>query len=170
MAEQTSLFEEPEKRGVKLAYGEETLASARAAVAAGREQGIVCPCCDQLVKVYKRKLNSQMAMAAMWMSKFDDYVPMHTAPPEILLNREYSRLALWWLAEAMPGKNGVGARRGMWRLTDLGRAFVKAKARVPAYMLVLNGAVVDASRETISIDEVKGFNMDEVWNGPTEVR
>ncbi len=165
MAEQTSLFDEPDRREVELAYQEETLASARAAVVAGREKGIVCPCCDQLVKVYKRKLNAQMASAAVWLSQFDGYVPIHTAPPKILLNREYSRLALWWIAEAQPGKNHVGARRGMWRLTDLGRSFVKAGARVPAYMMVLNGAVVDASRETISIDEVEGFDMDEVWNG-----
>lgn len=157
----------PETRSVSLAYESPTLEQARAAVRQGRDDGIVCPCCDQLVKVYRRKINAQMAMAAAWMAKRGDgdYIDMTAAPPEILRNREYSRMALWMLVEAEPGRKSNGSRRGRWRLTDLGRKFVSGEARVPQSLYVLNGKVVDASRETIAISEVDGFSLDEVWNG-----
>ncbi len=168
--EQLDLLDGPTRpvtRTVSLAYESQTLEQARDAVREGRDDGIVCPCCDQLVKVYRRKINAQMATAAAWMARRggDGYIDMSTAPPEILRNREYSRLALWMLVEAEPGRNASGSKRGRWRLTDLGRSFVRGSLRVPRCLYVLNGKVVDASRETLTIAEVEGFSLDEVWNG-----
>ncbi len=171
---QTTMFDEPEeeKLPVALAYKEQTLQEARDAVKAGRSAGIVCPCCDQLVKVYRRKLNLQMARALYWMSRTPagHYQDMTEAPADIIRNREYSRLALWMLAEPEPGRNHVGSKRGRWRLTHEGRLFVDGVIRVPEAVYVLNGKVVDVSRETVKITDVKGFHFMETWDDQATVR
>ncbi len=164
---QLSLLDEPEPGlAVSLEYCSPSLHSARQAVKAGRERGVVCPCCDQLVKVYKRRINLQMARAALWMSRTPpgQFVDMTKAPASIVRNREYSRLALWELAEAERGRNHAGAKKGRWRLTKGGRLFVDNVLRVPEYILVLNGKVIDVSRETTHIGRVKGFHFMETWD------
>lgn len=165
---QLDLLGEPEPRlGVSLEYCSPSLNSARQAVKVGREKGVVCPCCDQLVKVYKRRINLQMARAALWMSRTPTghYADMTKAPADIIRNREYSRLALWELAEAERGRNHAGSRKGRWRLTEGGKLFVDNVLRVPEHVMVLNGKVIDVSRETIHIGRVAGFNFMETWNG-----
>lgn len=165
---QLELLDEPDQRlKVSLEYCSPSLSSARAAVRDGREEGVICPCCDQLVKVYQRRINLQMARAALWMSgtPAGKYVDMTKAPADIIRNREYSRLALWGLAEAEPGRGSSGSRRGSWRLTEGGRLFVNGVLRVAEHVTVLNGRVIDVSRGTIGIGRVKGFDFMEVWNG-----
>lgn len=157
---------DPDVYPVQRAYDSESLVEARARVKAGRSAGIVCPCCDQLVKTYRRKLNLQMARALHWMSlaPAGEFRDMTRAPADIVRNREYSRLALWSLAEPEPGRNHAGAKRGRWRLTHEGRLFVDGVIRVPEAVYVLNGEVVDVSRETVKITDVRGFHFMETWN------
>lgn len=157
---------EPRRLEVALEYSSPSLNSARQAVKAGREQGVVCPCCDQLVKVYRRKLNLQMARAALWMSRTPTghFADMTKAPPSIIRNREYSRLALWMLAESEPGRNHAGSKRGRWKLTHEGRLFVDRITKVPEAVYVLNGEVIDVSCGTVGIADVKGFHFMETWD------
>lgn len=50
--------------------GSQTLAEARAHVIANRDEGTMCPCCGQLAKVYRRKLNASMALSLVWIYQY----------------------------------------------------------------------------------------------------
>jgi hypothetical protein len=123
-----------------------TLEWAKKWVIENRGTGVNCPCCDQFVKIYRRKVTSSMAMVLVAM-----YHQFKTMPPTVFLDvpdwmsktvahrypaatrgGDYAKLRYWGLIETQPGMlrpDGSG-RTGLWRITDYGNKFVRREATI----------------------------------------
>ena len=126
--------------------------------------GTSCPCCGQLVKAYKRKLNANMCKAlAIIYTRTNDGVYMHVQNVFSLLKlrataMDYSYLEKWKFIESDPNNNGH------WRITDKGKSFIQDHLVVPAYCLVYGGEVYEWSTDTVNMSEAltKRFKLEEV--------
>lgn len=160
-----------------------SLASAKLYLQAKLEQGTVCPCCSQYAKVYRRKINSGMAVALMvilrrtkrmmpyegWLHIPDDFKDSGELVG-VLKNRDYPKLRYWGLLEAFEGANldSDTPCSGKWRLTNKGVAFCMGEVRVPKYVFIYNGiALARAQVETVGIKDALGekFSYEELMRG-----
>lgn len=143
------------------------LADARAFVAANVEKGVACPCCDQFVRLYKRKLNTNMvrflcSLVRISMARGRDvWVNFKDCDFE---GRDYPYVALWGLAETRANDDASKKNSGQWRPTQKGLDFVLAGLRVPSHVHVLNNRVVGWSEDTVDVKSALGsaFNYDEL--------
>lgn len=141
------------------------------------KDGEHCPCCGQLVKLYRRSLSNA---PARWMIKLylhdgnegREYVYM----PEVLNTMRgtpsqggYGNLGQYWdLTDRMPGIRSDGSNRvGWWRLTDDGREFVLDHLTVPKYAYVYNSKLFDFDGPEWSIRDALGtkFDYNDLMNG-----
>ena len=140
--------------------GGSTIDEARLVVAAGATKGVDCPCCGQLVKMYKRGLSKSMVKWLMWLnSKMESDTSWVDVGRTSVRGGDYAKLAYWGLIEQEPakGENRPGKpikRSGLWRVTGTGKAFLKAKIRVPRYKLVYNGKVHGDVGADIGIEDI----------------
>jgi hypothetical protein len=126
--------------------------------------GTDCPCCGQLVKAYKRKLNANMCKAlAIIYTRTNDGVYIHVQNVFSLLKlrataMDYSYLEKWKFIESDPNNNGY------WRITSKGKSFVKDQICVSTYCLVYGGTVYEWSTDMITMSEAltKRFKLEEV--------
>lgn len=151
-----------------------TLAEARKHVAANSRDGVICPCCTQLVKVYRRKLNSGMARCLIHMYRYhaqhgDEWCHVH----HYLVERgqydgDFPKLRHWGLIEVLEGERADGSSRvGFYRITAQGRAFVREEVDAPRAVFLFNDkvlAVDEEERTTIRTALGDKFNYDELMN------
>lgn len=141
------------------------------------KKGVTCPCCNQFVKLYKRKLNQSMAFGLTIMYKlhtqkgFDNYLKMNLEIAKLKIpssNIEYPKLAYFKLIEEVPKPMTKDDKKntGLWRLTKKGVAFVEKSIEVPAYALIYNGKCWGYSDEKTNIITALGtkFNYNELMN------
>jgi hypothetical protein len=138
--------------------------------------GVICPCCQQVAKVYRRKLNRAMAYALIVLHRLHDEadevgwldVPRLLAKHglvTVLRSREYQKLCYWGLLETKGEKREDGGKAGKYRFTAMGHMFVANKLAVPRHMLIYNGVVLEIDRsEMVTIREALGdkFGYDEL--------
>lgn len=141
------------------------------------KKGVTCPCCNQFVKLYKRKLNQSMAYGLTIMYKlhtakgFDRYLKMNEEIAKLKIpssNIEYPKLAYFKLIQEVPKPMTKDDKKntGFWRLTKMGIDFVKGQIEVPAYALIYNGTCYGFSDEKINIIKALGtkFNYNELMS------
>ena len=105
------------------------------------ESGTNCPACGQLVKAYKRKLNSNMcrALAIIYSRTKSAGIYIHVQNEFTLLGlrataMDYTYLEKWKFIEANPDKSGH------WRVTDKGKAFVEGFKPVKVKVAVVRSS------------------------------
>ena len=158
----------------KLSVESDSLLHARTLLqaAALEPQGVVCPCCDQIAKVYPRAINATMAAVLLILA--DDYREhggLCVDVSEVLRNRnvaqrsggDWARLKYWGLIERQPG-------RARWRITDLGLEFAAGTLTVERELLVYDDEVVGTSDPTpVCIhDCIGGFDVGDLYQRPTD--
>ncbi|MBT8453898.1 MAG: hypothetical protein KJO40_18195 [Deltaproteobacteria bacterium] len=125
------------------------------------ENGAKCPCCGQDVKLYKRKLNSTMARALILIYRYFQrpnaeewlHVPSYLNWTQAL--GDVAKLHWWGVIEEKPEvRNDGSPRAGYYRITELGKAFVRNEASVIKYVYLYNKRAIrrknpDLSRTTI---------------------
>jgi len=138
--------------------------------------GVSCPCCGQLAKLYRRTLNSAMARALIAMVRLDDrhagvmvygggYRWHYVKSLPLIQGRhgggDFAKLRWWGLIAEMP-KGDAPQRRtsGMWRVTDLGRRWVFEADTVPRSVLIFDGQVQDICGKPIGVREALGRHFD----------
>lgn len=140
------------------------------------EDGAKCPCCNQFVKLYKRKLNSSMAHALILIYKFFEnnqdewlHVPSYlsrVSSSATVRGGDWSKLRYWGLIEAEKATRDDGSERvGTYRMTERGKEFILSQIRVPRHVYLYNQSpVFRADEETVSIREALGdkFNYAEL--------
>jgi len=126
METQTKLFfgEVPE--------GVEDINDGRLYVFSNYDKGVICPCCDQFAKKYKRKFNSTMARALIiiyragrdWVHLEELFKNTPKIPSSIRSNASILR---WWqMIRRKEGEKDDGnPNNGFYKITDLGIAFVE---------------------------------------------
>lgn len=131
------------------------------------KEGVQCPCCDQFCKLYKRKLNSQMAMWLMWLVvEYENDVGWVDIRRSPVRGGDYAKLVHWGLIEQMPKPVGDTTRRtsGHWRPTAKGIAFVHLRVTVPEKVHLYANNVVGFSEKHCDIRDALGkkFNYYEL--------
>jgi hypothetical protein len=136
-----------------------------------------CPCCGQLVKLYRRTLPNATArvMIAVWfLNEGRDYLYMPELLDQVGLTRTgqqggYCTYGHYWkLMKQQPGIRDDGSNRvGWWKLTDLGRRFVLCQATVPKYAHIYNSRCFGFSGPDWTIQHALGtkFNYSQLMAG-----
>lgn len=130
-------------------------------------EGVTCPCCGQLAKMYKRKINSTMARAAITMFRAGPSAGFMHVPSLPGDMHEVSQLVWWGLIEEKPGRRDDEGRHGWWRLTKEGVEFVLGQRKVVKYMLVYDHNVIGSEGDLVDIKDALGskFNYHELMEG-----
>lgn len=143
-----------------------TLAESINWVDVNKHKGCICPCCGQIAKVYKRKLNSGMAMELIRLYKFksDEYI--HHTQFASVQGGEISKLSYWGLVEDKLNNNTNTRCSGLWAITNTGRLFVENKIRIPKHIYLYDSKFLSFSEETINIIDSLGsrFSYYELMN------
>ena len=147
----------------------ETINEAKEYLEKNFAKGVFCPCCNQFVKLYKRKLNSGMAITLIRMYKHNPYgwinVKDYLRENSFRNNHDWTLLGHWGLIEEnnKPPDNG-GKTLGEWRITPKGREFVLNHIKVPKRVMMYNNSIYGFEGGQISIIEALGskFNYHEL--------
>lgn len=118
-----------------------TLADAREWLLQHVDEGTKCPCCTQMAKVYRRKINSGMARALIALyrtSRKDPHAHYHLASLA-RWTHEGGQLAWWGLITQDDARRDDGGQSGWWRITPLGEKFVRQQVLVGKYMRIYDG-------------------------------
>lgn len=139
----------------------------RAYVSLMRYEGLTCPTCGQLAKVYRRALNAQMAMALIqvWRAAGTEWAHVRTVVGH---NRaDEAKLRYWGLIEDGKARREDGGHAGYWRVTEAGEQFIKRRRSVPKYALVYDGDLLGMDGPEIMIEEALAdqFNYRELMGG-----
>jgi hypothetical protein len=150
-----------------------TIAEAKAWLESRKFAGAHCPCCEQLAKIYRRKLNSAMARDLIWLvrkaaTQPEGWVEVSLIGPISLhRSRELAKLVYWGLVEPRLIESVRGARTsGIWRPTSRGIAFANGRIALPKYVLVYNGEFLGYSPDGMTtITDALGdnFSYAELW-------
>ena len=142
-----------------------TLYAAKVWLAKLIDDGAECPCCGQLAKIYKRKLNSSMAFVLTLIERdrrgdwihVPSYINAKVKNPAVAaaVRGDWAKLVHWGLLEELRSKRPDGSYRvGYYKITKNGRLFARNKLRVPQHIWIYDGEVIDRQdTETVSVIE-----------------
>lgn len=144
-----------------------TLAAARGVLRELVEDGCACPCCDHMVRVYKRRLTAVAARAVLGLYR-DHGLEFGHLPavarrhlPDAAHQGGYLVLAAHWgLMVEERQLRPDGGRAGWWRVTRVGEAWLHGQTTVQAYAHILNGQRLRFSGERITVSEALGEAFD----------
>lgn len=145
-----------------------TLGEARVLLRGLVDEGHACPCCTQLAKVYRRKLNAGMAVSLIRMYRIQGEREWIHLPTEIgARSREEGKLRYWGLVEEMTEPREDGGRAGWWRVTDRGGMFVREEIVVLSHAKIYDGRCLALTGARVSILDCLGakFNYAELMYG-----
>jgi len=141
-------------------------------IAKKRDEGCVCPVCEQYVRVYKRSVNSMMARQLIHAYKnFGVGAFFHNS--EIVMGTsgagDFAKLAFFGLIEAKKHEKGDQGKRtsGYWCVTPKGFDFINNTVMVQKYAMVYNDEVLGYSGDLVSIVESLNnkFDYNELMKG-----
>lgn len=136
-----------------------TLEQARTFLSDNLEEGVVCPCCEQYAKLYRRKINKGQAQSLIRLYRLgatarDGWVHVRDLGAE---SREEGKLVHWGLVEEGAERRSDGGRGGWWRLTPDGRSFVEGRVAVPKYVYLYNAKLIRVDTdEYVTIHDALG--------------
>jgi hypothetical protein len=143
-----------------------TISEAKEFLRAGYDKGVTCPCCGQLAKLYKRKINSGMALFLIGLYRLNQKNPgaefsNKSVMSEMNINTsslDYSVLKHFNVVQ------GSVANKGDWSITPFGIAFVEGSATLPEKVLIYNNKKqgYDGDRVTIQQALTSKFNLTEL--------
>lgn len=165
------------KRPPRPVFVGSTLAAAQAWTRAHAPDGVDCPCCGQFYKVYKRKLNSTMALCLTLIYQYFRQNPqalwLHVPAFLVNVKRDSTiaggdpvKLCYWGLIDRKVDERADGSDRvGYYRITDTGKQFVEGKITVASHAFVCNQMVLGFTNEKVTIQEALnsgGFDYSEL--------
>lgn len=161
--------------GPLLSYEEQggtTLGMARERMLLGKHLlNNFCPCCHQRVKLYKRRLHSEMALFLIklvkaYQTEQRGYSTRELLPAISKSSTDGAFLTRWGLVEGEPSMNSSGAKKGIYRPTRKGIEFAQGRISVPSHVHILCGKTVGFSEAPIYISQCLGrkFNYAELMH------
>ena len=152
------------------------LSEARDYVLANRDEGVICPCCDQNAQTYRVGMSSSMAVALITIANMSELKSDGTYPWIYIPNvPECLKLAGAWakiryfdtLIEEAPKERPDGGHAGWWRISTEGMRFVRAGTTIPKFVFLYNGEKLGQSDERVTIKDALGkkFDLRELLNG-----
>lgn len=149
---------------------EMTIKEAKEILRQNWEKGIDCPCCTQMVRLYKRQPYYVQALALINLYKLDKVEPgyYHITQIEKGIKKsgggDFAKLHVFGLIVDRQNTDTKKRTSGMWAITDKGRAFVAGTTTVPKYARIFNRKYYDVSKELVTIKDMLGseFNYQEL--------
>lgn len=148
--------------GITLEYAQREMASAL-------REGTTCPCCGQHAQLYKRKLNSGMARALIFIYLRNRMrAGYFHVLKELTFEKsggDYGKLVHWGLIEQMQGDTDDGnPESGLYRITPLGERFALMQAKVPKWTYHYNQICLGTGGGLITIRQAlrDKFNYSEL--------
>lgn len=151
-----------------------TLAEARESLKASLSDGANCPCCGQYAKIYRRKMNSGMAYALILLYRETEATGAEWIHLRSLLLRhrfhtgDYAYFLHWGLIEEKPHvADETDGRAGLYRITKLGKRFVRGEDLVARHVYVYDAKSHGFGDERTDIRSALGdrFSYDELMRG-----
>jgi len=154
-------------------FDDVALAHARRRVFDGQdEKNNFCPVCEQRVKLYRRKLHTEMALFLIKLVKAYQKEPRWYSTRELLpatskAATDGAYLTRWGLVEKMPSMNSAGGKAGMYQPTQKGIDFAQGKSMVASHVHIICGKTVGFSETPTFIENCLGrkFNYAELMFG-----
>ena len=140
-----------------------TLEEARNWLMENAEDGAECPCCQQFVKIYKRRLNAGMARTLIWVanhSRPGEWLDLSSAPKFIHKNREHGKLAHWGILEQKPSDDPKKKDSGIWRATIEGRGFAMNIRKARSHVYLYDNKVLNFTDELVTVIDALGEEFD----------
>jgi hypothetical protein len=137
------------------------------------KEGCKCVVCKQNVKMYKKKIDSQMAYFLIRLHKITKENPtkrfFHVQDDinvTLKVGGSWAKLRYWELIEEQPKDSSATEKRtsGMWRITMKGIDFVEGKINVLKYVKLYNQTFYGYDGDEVSIREAikDKFNYQEL--------
>jgi len=128
------------------------------------EDGIDCPCCGRLGKIYRRPLGASMARWLIWLVRIWPGHGWIDIKDTDARGGDYAKLAHWQLVEQQPNADETKKDSGMWRPTPHGITFVYRRIMVPSHVYLLFNNVIGWEPNHIEITDALGktFNYSEL--------
>ncbi len=153
----------------------QTVTQAQEWLASRIDDGAQCPCCDQRVQLYQRRIDSAMAFILVQMALY--FVQPGAARTDHWLHiprflerfkgrpdtrgGDYAKMRFWGLITAKPEIRDDGSpRAGFWRITDFGHEFARGVLSAPRFAYTYNNHVVRFSVERTDIYRALGEKFD----------
>lgn len=152
------------------------LSEAREYVLKGRKEGVFCPCCKQLAKIYKRSIShipARMLIELYIRSKRTTQEYFHVTRDlskgiTDIGGNDFHKLVYWGLILEKP-KNPEDTKTrtsGYWMITKEGEEFVLNRRTVTSHVLLYDSQCLGFEGRQISIKDClrKYFNYEELMN------
>jgi hypothetical protein len=135
-----------------------------------KDKQVNCPCCNQNVKSYRRKISSSTARSLIIIFKnIDGEFHLENTLKKLNLladcRSDFPKLKYWGLISPLKGKRSDGSsRNGNYIITEAGRFFINGKHSVPKYMHIYNGECFKSSGDNVFIKDCLGekFSYEEL--------
>jgi len=119
-----------------------------------------CPCCGQTIKVYRRKLNANMARFLIRLvrqfKETQDWVKYTDIRSEGE-GRDYPYITKWELAITAPvTSSGDKKDSGFWKPTEKGIKFVQRLLKVPSHVYLYDNKVIGWEQRPVDIQDSLG--------------
>lgn len=127
--------------------------------------GAICPCCNQLARIYRWSLYSTAARALILYYRLGRAGTEYVHANELKRHGhqghgDASRLRHWGLAVQESERREDGGRSGWWCCTERGRRFVLGVERIPKYAHVYDGRCLGLHGEPVAIRDCLGERFD----------
>lgn len=128
-----------------------------------RKEGVVCPCCNQKAKVWKKSIvSTSVADLIMLVRLFDGEHALHkedfTLTPK---DRNFSQLVFWKLVYPEISNSKTSMRKaGMWVPTQEAYDFVTKVSKIPKYIQTYNNEFLGYDGEEIDVVEALNGKFD----------
>jgi hypothetical protein len=142
------------------------------------KKGRPCPVCQQNVKMYWKKIDSQMAYHLIKIHKLSKTVNKEYFHVEndldipLKVGGAWAKLRWWGLIEEKPkdADNTTSRTSGYWKITDRGIRFVTKQMTLPMYVKLYNGKARGSDGKQVTIEDCLAdkFNYVELINNPLD--
>jgi hypothetical protein len=151
----------------------ETIKEAKDFLNKNYKDGVQCPCCNQYVKEYKRKIYSRIARMLISLYHLDRRMPGEYFHVDDITRgvtdkgpADFPKLVHWGLILEKPKDPNDKTKRtsGYWKITEQGQKYVEKKIAFPRYIHLLNGSFRKMSGPIEDIEQALGedFNYEEL--------
>lgn len=130
-----------------------------------------CPCCGQNLKVYRRKLNANMARFLIRLvrrfKETQDWVK-YTDIRTDGEGRDYSYITKWGLAITAPATRSQDKKdSGLWKPTEKGIKFAQRLLKVPSHVFLYDNKVIGWEQDPVDVQGALGskWSWQELMNG-----
>ncbi len=150
----------------------DTLKAAKQHLRNNWNSGTDCPCCGQIVKLYRRKFNTIMARGLISLYHLCRGNQNYHHVSDIMTkisptgSSDFSKLRYYKLIEEEKNEDPAKKTSGNWKITEMGIKFVHKQVAAPMYLLIYNTKLQGIDGDLIQIDEALGkkFHYQELMN------